>query len=52
MSSIDAGLRGSTPDGRVGYDVALFYYDYEDYQVQVIANGLARTVSAFGLVGE
>ena len=44
--AVDVGLRGSVASGRLGYDVALFHYDYKDYQVQVIANGLARTVNA------
>ena len=51
VSSLDLGVRGSTLQGRFDYNVAAFYYDYRDYQVQVIDNGLARTINSDGVTG-
>lgn len=33
--SYEAGIKGSSAGGRVGYDFALFYIDWQDYQISV-----------------
>ncbi|MCU0988976.1 MAG: TonB-dependent receptor [Xanthomonadales bacterium] len=38
--SYEAGVKGSTADGRVTYDVAVFYIDWEDYIISVNRGGL------------
>lgn len=37
--SYEAGIKGSTVDGRFSYDVAAFYIDWQDYLVNVIVSG-------------
>jgi iron complex outermembrane receptor protein len=51
VSSVDLGIRGTIWQGQLYYNMAAFYYDYRDYQVQVIANGLARTINSEGVTG-
>jgi iron complex outermembrane receptor protein len=50
VTSLDLGLRGGWQE-YFDYNVTAFFYDYRDYQVQVIANGLARTINAEGVTG-
>ena len=38
--SYEAGVKGSTADGRVTYDVAVFYIDWEDYIISVNRGGI------------
>lgn len=38
--SYEAGMKGSSTDGRLGYDLAVFYIDWQDYQIRVIRGGL------------
>ena len=38
--SYELGLKGTSDDGRFGYDVAAFYIDWQDYQINVTRNGL------------
>ncbi len=49
--NLDLGIRGETLQRRLGYQLAAFVYDYQDYQVQVIADGIARTGNANGVDG-
>jgi outer membrane receptor protein involved in Fe transport len=42
--SYEVGVKGSTADGRFGYDVAAFYIDWEDYIISLSRGGV--TVSA------
>jgi len=38
--SYEIGLKGTSDDGRFGYDVAAFYIDWQDYQINVTIGGL------------
>ena len=38
--SYEAGVKGSSPDGRVNYDVAVYYIDWRDYIISVTRGGL------------
>lgn len=38
--SYEAGIKGSTTDGRINYDVAVFYIDWQDYIISVNRGGL------------
>ncbi len=38
--SYEAGMKGSSADGRVGYDFAVFYIDWQDYQISVVRGGV------------
>jgi iron complex outermembrane receptor protein len=49
--NLDLGVRGEAFRRRLGYQLAAFVYDYQDYQVQVIADGIARTGNANGVDG-
>lgn len=49
--NLDLGLRGEALQQRLSYQLTGFIYDYQDYQVQVIANGIARTGNAEGVDG-
>ena len=49
--SLDAGLRGTVTAAKLSYQLSGFVYDYDDYQVQVIENGIARTDNVAGLDG-
>ncbi len=51
VNSLDLGARGKLLNGRFSYDLAGYYYDNADYQVQVIANGIARTINSDGITG-
>jgi len=37
--SYEAGIKGTSADGRFSYDVSAFYIDWEDYIIQVIIMG-------------
>ena len=39
--SYEAGIKGTLVDGRFGYDIAAFYIDWQDYQINVIRAGLS-----------
>lgn len=47
----ELGLRGNLWQGRFSYQAGLYAYDVDDYQIQVIENGLARTVNTNGIQG-
>ena len=49
--NLDLGIRGETLQRRLSYQLAAFVYDYQDYQVQIIADGIARTGNANGVDG-
>jgi iron complex outermembrane receptor protein len=49
--SAELGLRGDVWEQRVNYQAGIYAYDVDDYQVQVIENGLARTVNTDGVGG-
>ncbi|MEE4659355.1 MAG: TonB-dependent receptor [Halieaceae bacterium] len=49
--SVDAGLRGSNSSRNLNYQLSAFVYDYDDYQVQIIDNGIAQTGNVAGLDG-
>lgn len=49
--NLDLGLRGSLWAQRIRYQFNGFVYDYDDYQVQTIANGIARTGNVKGVDG-
>ncbi len=51
VDSFDVGLRGFLLDGRLFYDLSAYYYENDDYQVQVIENGVARTINSAGVTG-
>ncbi len=38
--SYEIGYKGTTADGRFGFDVAAFYIDWQDYQINVTIGGL------------
>ncbi len=38
--SYEVGAKGSLGDGRLGYDLAAFYIDWEDYQIQIFRSGV------------
>ena len=44
--NLDLGLRGAALQQRLSYQLTGFVYDYQDYQVQVIAEGIAHTGNA------
>jgi len=44
--SYEVGMKGTSADGRFGYDVAAFYIDWQDYQIQVIRGGLSVAANA------
>ena len=43
--SYELGLKGSAADGRIRFDVAAFYYEYDDLQVLVEVDGLPAPVT-------
>ncbi|MEM0954138.1 MAG: TonB-dependent receptor [Pseudomonadota bacterium] len=49
--SLDVGLRGTLARSRFSYQLSAFAYDYDDFQVQIIENGIARTGNVAGLDG-
>ncbi len=49
--SAELGLRGTRWQERLSYQAGLYAYDVDDYQVQVIENGLARTLNTDGIEG-
>lgn len=49
--NLDLGLRGQWAGWNTRYQLNAFAYDYDDYQVQLIANGLARTGNVDGVDG-
>lgn len=40
LTSYEIGVKGTTPDGRFGYDVAAYFIDWQDYQISVVRGGL------------
>lgn len=49
--SYELGLKSHFLAQRGQFNATLYHYDYEDYQVQLISNGLARTVNAPTVTG-
>lgn len=49
--SVEMGLRGKFSAHRLRYNLGAYAYDVDDYQIQVIENGLARTVNSNGIEG-
>ena len=49
--SAEIGLRGSAWGEQLSYQVGGYGYHVDDYQIQVIENGLARTVNTNGVRG-
>ena len=49
--SAELGLRGTAWTGQLSYQIGGYGYHVDDYQVQVIENGLARTVNTNGVRG-
>ncbi len=49
--SAELGLRGTAWDGQLGYQMGGYGYQVDEYQVQVIENGLVRTVNTNGVRG-
>ena len=39
--SYEIGMKGTSEDGRFGYDIAAFYIDWQDYQISVVRGGLS-----------
>lgn len=39
LISYEAGVKGSSADGRFTYDLAGYYIDWQDYQIGIIRNG-------------
>ena len=52
MWNLDIGIRGDIVDYGLRYQVTGFIYDYEDYQVQIIENGIAQTGNVDGVDGQ
>lgn len=50
--NIDLGIRGDLVEQRLRYQITGFIYDYEDYQVQIIENGIAQTGNVDGVDGQ
>ncbi len=44
--SYEVGAKGSSADGRFTYDLAAFYIDWQDYQIQVTRDGLTVASNA------
>lgn len=44
--SYELGVKSRLWQQRLGLNATAYYYDYNDYQVQVVDNGLLRTVNA------
>ncbi len=40
LTSYEAGIKGTIWDARLGYDLAAYYIDWQDYQISVIRGGL------------
>ena len=40
LTSYEAGIKGTTQDGRLGYDLAAYYIDWQDYQIGIVRGGL------------
>lgn len=40
LTSYEAGIKGTVGDGRLGYDLAAYYIDWQDFQISVIRGGL------------
>jgi len=38
--SYEAGMKGTSADGRLGYDLAVFYIDWQDYQISIQRGGI------------
>ena len=51
VNSMDIGIRGTGWGNVAHYQLSLYAYDYQDYQVQVIDNGIARTINSNGVDG-
>ena len=49
--SAELGVRGDLWAQQLSYQAGLYAYDVDDYQIQVIENGLARTVNTDGVGG-
>lgn len=49
--SAELGLRGSAWGEQLSYQIGGYGYQVDDYQIQVIENGLARTVNTNGVRG-
>ncbi len=49
--SAELGLRGNLWAERASYQAGIYAYEVDDYQIQVIENGLARTVNSDGVDG-
>ena len=49
--NLDMGVRGDIVEHRLRYQLTGFLYDYEDYQVQIIENGIAQTGNVDGVDG-
>ncbi len=50
--NLDLGVRGDFVEYQLRYQLTGFIYDYEDYQVQIIENGIAQTGNVDGLDGQ
>lgn len=40
LVSYEAGVKGSSPDGRFTYDLAAYHIDWQDYQIGIVRGGL------------
>jgi iron complex outermembrane recepter protein len=40
LTSYEAGVKGTVGDGRLGYDLAAYYIDWQDYQIGIVRGGL------------
>jgi len=52
VTSYEAGVRGSTGDKRLSFDVAGFYYDFTDQQVSVVVPGSNATLQTLSNAGK
>ncbi len=40
LTSFEVGIKGTTENARLGYDLAAFYIDWQDYQIGIVRGGL------------
>lgn len=52
VTSYEIGLRGATPDKRLSFDVAGFYYDFTDQQVSAMVPGSNATLQSLSNAGK
>ncbi len=52
VTSFEAGVKGATPDRRIAFDAAAFYYDFNDQQVSILVPGSHATLQQLANAGK